>query len=349
MAHGLRASLKTADKAEPAAANCPMSAQEQQQLAAAYGKLYMPFISNQGQKDAVVRFYAPTFGGMVFVTDTGELIYSLPQPEDKTTAATPSAISRQPSATLVLKEEHTGGKVSEVTGEEQAVTMVHYFKGYDPSPGQRGVPTYAVVSLGEVYKGVELKLRAHRQTVEKLFVVQPGATVENIRVKLSGGELQINENGELEVTVRNTHRRPLQVKFTKPVAYQAQEGKQEFIAVAYVVSGDEYGFKVGEYDRERALVIDPLLASTFLGGSSSEDISAIAIDAVGSVYVAGSTFSSNFPTTTGVFDASKNGDFDVFVAKLDGDLTTLAAPLFWAEVRVILPQPSPKTQWGVFI
>jgi len=322
------AALQTADKAEPAAGQSLAREADTQRVAAAYGKLQIPFISNQGQTDAVVRFYAPAFGGTVFVTDNGELVYSLPQLAGKATDSTPPAASPQPPAVLVLKEALAGAKVSEVTGEGQGVTTVNSFKGNDRSQWQHGIPTYEAVSLGEVYQGVELKLRAHGKNVEKLFVVKPGATVESIRVKVSGGELHINAQGELEVTGGNTHRHPLQVKFTRPVAYQEYEGKKAFIDVAYVVNGEEYGFTVGEYDRDRALVIDPLLAATFVGGSSSEEITAIAIDAEGSIYVAGSTLSSDFPTTPGAFDTSNNGDFDVFVAKLDGDLIALEAATF---------------------
>ena len=35
---------------------------------------------------------------------------------------------------------------------------------------------------------------------------------------------------------------------------------------AYAMQGNEYGFKVAGYDRARQLVIDPILAATFLGG-----------------------------------------------------------------------------------
>ena len=41
-------------------------------------KLQMPFIANEGQTDEWVMFYANTFGGTVFVTKTGEIVYALP-------------------------------------------------------------------------------------------------------------------------------------------------------------------------------------------------------------------------------------------------------------------------------
>src|SRR3989304_8462673 len=41
-------------------------------------KLQMPFVANNGQVDEQVRFYAKTFGGTVFVTKDGDIVYSLP-------------------------------------------------------------------------------------------------------------------------------------------------------------------------------------------------------------------------------------------------------------------------------
>ena len=64
-----------------------------------------------------------------------------------------------------------------------------------------------------------------------------------------------------------------------------------------------------------------LLASTYLGGSSEDKCYSSALDANGNVYVAGVTNSNNFPTTSGTYDASFNGVLDVFVSKLDGNLS----------------------------
>ena len=44
--------------------------------------LRMPFIVNVGQVDEQVAFYAKTFGGTVFVTKDGEIVYSLPSGRD---------------------------------------------------------------------------------------------------------------------------------------------------------------------------------------------------------------------------------------------------------------------------
>ncbi|MCK6684160.1 MAG: SBBP repeat-containing protein [Thermoanaerobaculia bacterium] len=57
--------------------------------------------------------------------------------------------------------------------------------------------------------------------------------------------------------------------------------------------------------------------STFLGSPAQDDAGAIAVDAAGSAYVTGFTFSSLFPTTAGAYDTSYGGGGDAFVTKLN--------------------------------
>jgi hypothetical protein len=57
--------------------------------------------------------------------------------------------------------------------------------------------------------------------------------------------------------------------------------------------------------------------STFLGGIDIDGGGGIALDAAGSAYVAGGTWSRNFPTTAGAFDKSSDDDDNAFVTKLD--------------------------------
>jgi hypothetical protein len=63
--------------------------------------------------------------------------------------------------------------------------------------------------------------------------------------------------------------------------------------------------------------------STFLGGSGNDIGKAIAVDASGSAYVAGQTFSSDFPTTAGAFKTTYGGGGDAFVAKVSPGGTSL--------------------------
>ena len=60
-----------------------------------------------------------------------------------------------------------------------------------------------------------------------------------------------------------------------------------------------------------------LLYSTYLGGTGSDEGNAIAVDSVGSAYVAGSTTSTNFPTAFAFQNTYGGGAVDAFVTKLN--------------------------------
>ncbi|HEY3897136.1 MAG TPA: SBBP repeat-containing protein, partial [Chthoniobacter sp.] len=83
------------------------------------------------------------------------------------------------------------------------------------------------------------------------------------------------------------------------------------------------------------IVLNPLghapIYSTYLGGSQSEQIAGIAIDSSGRAYVAGQTYSSDFPTTNGAYSrtfTAQTGLPTVFVSRLSKDGSTLEYSTF---------------------
>jgi hypothetical protein len=60
-----------------------------------------------------------------------------------------------------------------------------------------------------------------------------------------------------------------------------------------------------------------LIYSTYIGGWHDDYARSIAVDPVGNAYVTGSTYSDDFPVTSGAFDGTMDGPTDVFVVKLD--------------------------------
>jgi hypothetical protein len=66
-----------------------------------------------------------------------------------------------------------------------------------------------------------------------------------------------------------------------------------------------------------------LVYSTYLGGGKQDTANGIAIDSAGDAYVAGETFSSDFPTTPGAFQTSMTGIENAFVTELNAGGTKL--------------------------
>ena len=282
-----------------------------EEIRSAIWKVSIPFIKSCGQVSEEVAFYAKTLARTIFVTKKGEIVYSPPEG------------SKESSKAVALRERFVFVKGIDTKGERIAETRVNYFIGNDPSRWKADIPTYEAVSLGEVWNGVELSLKAYGNNVEKLFKVKPFSDPSLIKVEVSGGGLALDKEGRLVVNTGLG-----EVAFTKPVAYQLDgRGDKREVQVAYHIDGDTYGFKLGEYDETRDLIIDPLLASTFIGGSHDETAWALALDSFGNVYVAGTTWSSDYPTTPGAYDESYSGE-DVFVSKLNSSPSSLLASTF---------------------
>lgn len=277
-------------------------------------KVRLPFIKNDGQVDQQVMFYATTFAGTVFVTEVG-LTYAFIE-----------GASQEGSVQgVAVKEKFLTEETLRPTGLDKSDAVVNYFVGAKDR-WRSHIPTYDAVGFGEVWPGIEIQLRAIGKNVEKLFIVQPGGAVEDIRLGLEGvRSLKVGEVGELLLEIELGT-----LAMTRPLAYQEIGALRKPVEASYSVVGNTYGFEVGDYDPRYALVIDPILASTFIGAGDSDfaSIGAIALDSFGDVFVAGGTRSINYPTTAGALDTSFNGNFDLFVSKLDSSLSFLLASTF---------------------
>ncbi|GIV29929.1 MAG: hypothetical protein KatS3mg028_0995 [Bacteroidia bacterium] len=111
--------------------------------------------------------------------------------------------------------------------------------------------------------------------------------------------------------------------------YQAGD-KKEVSSSFKPIGKDLYSIHVADYDPTQTLIIDPLIYSTYIGGSSNEWGYAIAVDGSGNVYVTGYTESTNYDITPGAFQTTFSGGIgnDVFVTKLNATGTGLVYSTF---------------------
>lgn len=297
----------------------------------------VPFVSNQGQLGHdEVSFYARMFAGTLFVTDRGELVYALPQQQGRrSTGPHQSSMIAAESGTPVLsfRERFSGGAEVRPLGAKPSAVRVSQYLGDRHQSWRSSLPAWDSLDLGEPYPGIRVSLKAVGNNVEKLFHVAPGAEPGAIEIEVEGVEsLHVDQDGRLALAT------PVgDLLFTAPIAYQIVDGSRRPVEVAYAVrEGGRYGFHVGDYDQRRELVIDPLLASTYIGGHNpsppgnyDDDIVYDMVTAGGDVYIAGVTQSPDFPIVLGYDDNLPNAYPDGFVALLSGDLSTVIASTYF--------------------
>ncbi|MDH5231611.1 MAG: PKD domain-containing protein [Gammaproteobacteria bacterium] len=266
-----------------------------------------PFIKNQGQQHKDVAFYATVPSGAVFVDKKGALVYSL----------------RNNKAGWAFKENFSARVLTPKISQRSQLKLQQA-----TTKSMQHITTANTLNLGEISQGVRVELQARNNNVEKLFYVSPGANPADIQVKLEGiNASHINAQGELVLETGLGA-----ISFTKPVAFQNRQGKKQFVDVAYALKQNQYSFVVADYDQSLELVIDPLIAATYLGGSDGYPTytydSIYSLVPVGdTIYAAGSTQSPDFPTALG-YDSSFDFIRDGFVVRMSADLSRLLNATF---------------------
>jgi hypothetical protein len=183
------------------------------------------------------------------------------------------------------------------------------FLGNDPAQWQTKVPNYGRLQVLDLYPGIDLVYYGNAGELEYDLTVKPGVDPAQIRLRLNGGRPKVDSGGNLVAGLIQK----------RPVAYQLANGIRIPVESRYRKNADgSYGFALGAYDRQRELIIDPVLTlSVYLSGSRQDIATAIGHDATGFLYVAGTTESPDLPLAGNSFQATPGGTLDIFLAKID--------------------------------
>jgi hypothetical protein len=290
----------------------PADSAEIERLEGALDRLPIYFVANRGQSDPRVAYYVPGGDTTVYFTEEG-ITYAL------------AGQGRR----WAVKLDFVGAETREPVGEHETPAVVSYFRG-DPADWKTGIPTFGAIRYRDLWPGIDLVYTGEGGRLKYTFVVRPGADPTRIRLAYRGTSgVRLMPEGRLSVST------PLRsFEEDAPYAYQPQgerrvEVEAAFAAEASDSPGTAFGFRVGRYDPDRPLILDPVVHlsySGFVGGSGSEIARGIAVDAAGNAYITGQTTSdeASFPVLAGpdlTFNDTVN--YDAFVAKINADGASL--------------------------
>ncbi|MDW8301372.1 MAG: SBBP repeat-containing protein [Bacteroidia bacterium] len=194
-------------------------------------------------------------------------------------------------------------------GKKTLEGYYNYFIGNDETKHATYVGLYKEVWIKNVYKGIDIRYYFDNNRLRYDFIVQPYADASQIKFKLRGQD-KVYTKGEKELCFTT---RFGEVALTDLHTYQ----DSRTIPSKFVKSGEFWQIALGEYDKTKTIVIDPLVYSTYIGGSNWEQGYSIAVDGSGCAYITGYTNSTNYDITPGAFQTTFGGTFDVFVTKLN--------------------------------
>ena len=294
------------------------------------------FIPNKGQWQQEVIFLTSTQNMNAWITGAG-VTFDFFRIEKKAKDLSPPGEARLPGQSMkttrkghVLKMNFATppGSQPVFRPQEKAGTTYHYYLGNDPSCWAPNVPAYQELIVEGVFgkeTGIDIRYYFEPRGLRYDFIVQPGASVEDISFTLEGADnVKVESKDELVISTSlgNIYHKGL-------VVYQEiGEVKREVPGRFSINERGEIGFSIQGENPAYPIVIDPLIYSTFLGGNITDQAYGFALGADGRVFVAGQTNSPNFPTTPGAYDEGFNNKRDVFVSVLSADLSELLYSTF---------------------
>lgn len=285
------------------------------------------FIPNMGQWSPHVLFYGQSGGMDVWVTARGvefdihRTEVTMPRsPEERFAFITESRTSKIHRSGQLVRME-SAGSPGNVTGEKSNGSTRNYFYGNNKNKWVSNVPVFEAVKLAEMYPGVDAIVQFENGLPRYDFVVKPGSDPANIALKFTGAsDISVSEKGDY-ITLKTQFG---DVRSGRIVAYQENAGSRISIPCTFTSkTSAAVQFNVGEYDRSRPLIIDPLIYSTYLGESGADKINAMVADKAGNIIVVGSTDAATYPFTTGVYDSTYNGGLDCFITKFNPMLSKI--------------------------
>jgi len=205
-----------------------------------------------------------------------------------------------------------------IEGRKQAAGRANFLVG-TPEQWTQDIPVYEEVLYRGIYPGIDMTYGGADHRLKSEFIVAPGADPGQIRFVYIGVKAPARDDGG--ALILKTRGGVLREE--APVAYQQTTGVPQRVESRFEIFGDgSIGFILGEYDRTRALIIDPPISfSTYFGGVGMDSATAIATDTSGNVYMAGWTESADLRVKNQA-QANQPG-VDAFVAKFSADGQTL--------------------------
>lgn len=217
-----------------------------------------------------------------------------------------------------------GNPAARAAGGGRVAGVTNRYVGRDPSQWQSGLPQYERVSITGVYAGIDVVVYGAEDIVEYDFAVAAGADTRQIRLEVGGArKLQVDPNSG-DLLVESLAGGSL-LRQRRPHSYQFRRGKKVEIRSRYqLLGGNAVGLEFESHDRSLPLTVDPqLVFSTNFGGSGTDSAAAFAVDA-NFLYIAGLTYSTDFPLQSAVQTAKKGisdppflSTPDAYVAKIN--------------------------------
>lgn len=222
---------------------------------------------------------------------------------------------------VIITKFLNANKTIKIEQNDKKEGIYNYLLGNDPNKWITEVPLFGNITLKNIYDNIDISYFFKDHKIRYDFIVHPNADPTKIRIKFDGQTtLAITPQGDLLVgtTVGD-------VIHSKLYAYQRTGTSEQKIECRFKIEeGNIVSFEVGNYDKNKELVIDPtFIFSSYFGGNNTDYPYAVGIDPQGRVIMTGYTYSTNLPVTSGAYQQSLSTTPDAYAVKFNATGTAL--------------------------
>lgn len=186
--------------------------------------------------------------------------------------------------------------------------------------GALNVKSFEEIVFQNLFSGIDIRWYNNKGYLEYDFIVNPYSDIRSIKWKVSGAvEVYVNNEGRLII-----HTPFGFIEEDAPIAFQDENE----VKVSWRVEDDIVSFNVGNYEKDKELVIDPMvrLWGTYYGGNNREsNFVSSYLDGNGDLLVLSNTQSTSNIATVGshMVNYAGGGQFDAFLVKFNSSGTLL--------------------------
>lgn len=294
--------------------------------------IHHAFIENKGQWDDKILFKSHFKGGNLWI-EQGKFMFHLQDfgaLQKVHTSSKPVPDSDKYKQDVIHLNFKGSQKVTEVLKFNPTKAYYNYFIGNDKEKWTKEVRGYSEAVLQQLYAGIDLKIIEQESQLKYEFHVAPKVNPNQIVLDFAGQKkVSISKQGELLIETKLGT-----IRENKPFAYQIINGKLIQVACDFEIKGNEVQFKLGKYNSDVALVIDPELVFATYSGAITDNFGMTATYGYdGTAYSGGILYGNSYPTPDpNAYDVTSNFTVvqvsnsittDVFVSKYSSDGTTM--------------------------